>query len=208
MADVLFVVDCSGSMTEERERLVEAFADFIENLTEDDGDFHIGVTSCDVENPAHSGHLLGTPAVLATDGPDALTDEQLIQAFNDRIDDLGATCEGEQEAPLDAAYRALSEPLLSGSNTGFLRDDAKLMIVFVSDEDDQSMATSDFYIDFFRSIKGMHNLHMLEVYALAGDLPNGCEGGSGGTSASAASRLIGVADACKPAKRGSLLFDL
>ena len=53
------------------------------------------------------------------------------------------------EMGLDAARAALSEPLLSTTNAGFLREDANLSIIFVSDENDFSRdPTSDYYIHF------------------------------------------------------------
>ena len=42
------------------------------------------------------------------------------------------------ESGLAAAWLALTEPNISGSNRGFRRPDALLHIVFVSDNDDQS----------------------------------------------------------------------
>ena len=44
----------------------------------------------------------------------------------------------DQEEGIDAAYRALSEPMVSGANAGFRRPGATLMINYVSDEDDCS----------------------------------------------------------------------
>ena len=40
-----------------------------------------------------------------------------------------------------------------GIELGFLREDAKLYIICVSDEQDQSKGDPDFYVDFFSSIK-------------------------------------------------------
>ena len=62
----------------------------------------------------------------------------------------------------------------AAANAGFLREDAKLYIICISDEQDQSRGNPDFYVDFFSSIKGYHNTEMLKVSAIVGDAPNGC----------------------------------
>ena len=46
------------------------------------------------------------------------------------------------------------QKVCGGYNMGFLRKDATLEIVFVSDEEDQSPADLSFYINFFKNIKG------------------------------------------------------
>jgi hypothetical protein len=47
-------------------------------------------------------------------------------------------CGSGREQGLEAARRALSEPLLSGANAGFVRAGARLVLIFVSDDDDCS----------------------------------------------------------------------
>ena len=58
------------------------------------------------------------------------------------------------EMGLAAARAALSEPLLSGDNAGFLRDDANLSLIFISDENDFSPAPVNEYLRFFMDLKG------------------------------------------------------
>ncbi len=58
------------------------------------------------------------------------------------------------EMGLDAARAALSEPLLSTVNSGFLRDDANLSIIFVSDENDFSRDPTSDYYTHFAELKG------------------------------------------------------
>jgi hypothetical protein len=57
------------------------------------------------------------------------------------------------EMGLAAARAALSEPLLSTTNAEFLRDDANLSIVFVSDENDFSEDTTSEYYRHFGDLK-------------------------------------------------------
>jgi hypothetical protein len=58
------------------------------------------------------------------------------------------------EMGLEAARMALSEPLLSTINAGFLREEANLAFIFVSDEDDSSPYAADDYLKFFTRLKG------------------------------------------------------
>ena len=79
------------------------------------------------------------------------------------------------EMGLEAAKVALSEPLLSSDNQGFLRDDANLSLIFISDEDDFSPHSAHTYLRYFTDLKGdeaYRNHTMLNVSAVVGkDLP-------------------------------------
>lgn len=58
------------------------------------------------------------------------------------------------EMGMEAARLALAEPLLSTENAGFLRDDANLSLIFVSDEDDDSARPVDDYLKWWTDLKG------------------------------------------------------
>lgn len=58
------------------------------------------------------------------------------------------------EMGLEGAKLALSEPLLSGDNAGFLRESANLSVVFISDEEDSSPDAPSDYLRFFSDLKG------------------------------------------------------
>lgn len=61
---------------------------------------------------------------------------------------------GGQETSLQAAFDALSDPLINETNAGLLRTDASLALIFVSDEDDVSFMPASHYLDFFLRLKG------------------------------------------------------
>jgi hypothetical protein len=88
------------------------------------------------------------------------------------------------EGGFRAAYKFLSEPNISDNtiNGGFLRDDAKLHVIMVSDEPEQSKGSVDQYIDFFKNLKGFRNSSLIAVSAIAAP-PQGCQisDGQGGT---------------------------
>jgi hypothetical protein len=60
----------------------------------------------------------------------------LVSAFVQNV--KVGTCGSGKEQPLRAMRNALSEPLLSGPNAGFLRPGARLAVVIVTDDDDCS----------------------------------------------------------------------
>lgn len=181
--DVLFVVDNSGSMQDEQDNLADNFANFIRGADQFENDFQIGVVTTDLESNGHQGRLQGDPRIIRR-GPDA-------EAQFQRNVRVGADGSG-QEPGLEAAKRALSNPLAfdtgvacradadcvepdrcvegvcGGYNRGFVREDAALVLVFVSDEEDQSPGTLDFYVDFFKNIKGFRNEAQFAAHAIVG----------------------------------------
>ena len=125
--DILWVVDDSASMEDEQAEVADKFANFVASLEETKMDFHIGVVTTDMEIQTR-GQLIGSPAVLTKDTPDY---EAL---FRQRVQ-VGV--EGsDREQGIDAAFTALSEPLVSGVNAGFLRSGATLSVIYLSDEND------------------------------------------------------------------------
>ena len=75
------------------------------------------------------------------------------------------------EMGLEAAQMALSEPLISTENTGFLREDANLSLIFISDEDDLSPMSTPDYLQFFTDLKGdaaYRNNNMMNISAVVG----------------------------------------
>ena len=132
-------------------------------------DYQIGVVTTD------SGKLRGNPKIIKS------TDADPVAAFG-RNANVGDTGDGTERG-LEMGYQALSEPLLSADNVGFLRNDASLEIIMISDEEDQSPATLDFYATFYFSIKGARNTNLLHISSIAGDVPGGCNSSNGSAEA-------------------------
>lgn len=141
--DVLFVVDNSCSMSEEQASLGNNLASFLTYANQEMIDYHIAVTTTDVQS-ANRGRFRG-PFITPTTANADSTFRTMVTA---------GTGGSADEAGLEAAYLALTDPNLSGANAGFLRTDAALAIVVVSDEEDYSNRQVTFYENFFRNIKG------------------------------------------------------
>jgi hypothetical protein len=110
------------------------------------------------------------------------------------ITDLGIPCSTDADctAPYQCVQAADFGPrACGGHNRTFLREDASLEIVFVSDEEDSSRAELSFYVDFFKSIKGYRNTSLFHASAIVGPR-GGCESSAG--TADAGNRYLDVAD--------------
>ncbi len=166
MIDILWVVDNSPSMAQEQNNLANNFDSFIGIIESSNVDYQIAVISTDMDQASHKGQFLGNPKIIQR-GPDAKAQFQA----NIRVGTTGAG----NEQGLMAAWTALTEPLISGVNAGFLRPGASLAVIFVSDEDDHSFNKISFYQRFFEQQKGVGNENRVVSGAIVGDEPDGCQ---------------------------------
>jgi len=173
--DILWVIDDTSSMRDEQDALQGAFADFATSLEALDLSWQMGFISTDVSD-ANAGVLLGDPWILTPELDDPVTAIESSAAVG---------TDGEApEAGLGAAWLALTEPLLSGSNRAFRRDDAALHVIVVSDADDRSdtVLGDDPVSTFstFLSEEAARSGQDARLSAVVGDVPSGCtwEGGA------------------------------
>ncbi|MEQ1564003.1 MAG: hypothetical protein ABMA64_00070 [Myxococcota bacterium] len=132
LVDILWVIDDSASMTEEQNVLVNGFASFASEVDTSGTDFHLGVitTSFDYADPARASLRGDPPFLTPADDYQALFPERALVGIGGE----------DKEKGLEAAVWALQPTLnLPGApNDGFVRKDAQLLTVFVSDEEDCS----------------------------------------------------------------------
>ncbi|MBJ80907.1 MAG: hypothetical protein CMH60_06270, partial [Myxococcales bacterium] len=174
MVDVLWAVDDSGSMSDEQQDLANNFSSFISTASSLDTDYHIGVVTTDSESD-QSGHLYSCNSNLWIS--DAQSDSQQQSEFscNVKTTSSGRPPSDAKESPLQAMRLALDYPNIDGFNAGFYREEAKLYLIAVTDEEDQSNGTAQQYVDYFRNLKGLGNPDLLNISAIAGPPPNGCD---------------------------------
>ena len=93
-----------------------------------------------------------------------------------------------------------------GLNEGFLREAAKLYIIAVSDEEDQSRGPVGLYEDVFRQIKGIANRELINFSAITGQNDRaGCDAARGSRYMELAANLGGVTqDICAANWRASM----
>lgn len=161
--DVLLVVDDSSSMGSYQDRLGESFNDFISWFVKGNVDYHIAVTTTDdgndptIDAPAR-GRFVGP---IITSKLDAASAADLFQ----REVRVGVDGSGV-EVGLKGAWLALTDEALSEQSTAFLREDAALSVVFVSDEEDSSPWPVNDYLNAFFELKGSRDRDAFNASAL------------------------------------------
>ncbi len=148
--DILWIIDDSPSMLKKQERLALNAKSFIEFLAAQQVDYHLGVTTTDTFNPLESGHLNNNagqpqPWVSSADGQNA----EGYFVKNAAVGEMGS---GDEKGLLGGLF-ALTAPLspaVPSSSSGncvtraggavecFLRPDAALYTILISDEEDSS----------------------------------------------------------------------
>lgn len=182
--DILWVIDNSTSMTEEQDTLARGFASFTGQMEASGTDFHIGVisTSFDYADTTR-GVLIGDPPYLTN--ADDYEEEFKIRAQMG----IGGS---DKEKGLEASAWALSPTMTTGPNAGFLRTDAQLLVVVVSDEEDcsdegalegqpanacylqdEKLVPVYEYVAFFQGLKATPD--MVQVGAIVGVQDGACE---------------------------------
>ncbi len=196
--DILFVIDNSCSMGQEQDSIAANFQAFIQFAQAQALDYQLGVTTADSDtdmgrlvHPTGPSALYGGPVQNKIVTPQTQPTPESVFVTNVSLG-TGAPGSAADESGFESAFLALTAPNSIGHNAGFLRQDAVLSIIFVSDEPEQSQNTADFYINFFLSIKGFRNSNLFSASSIVGDNPGGCNGAGG--SASAAPRYIEAAN--------------
>ena len=142
--DVLFIDDNSDSMRDAQQRLGAKLKDFLTSLAKID--WQIGITTTDVTDGTWGlqGSLLQFAAVhqryLTTAMPNAaqLFDGTIVR---DETWNCGSDCPSTDERGLRATIEAIGKR--DGDNAGFFRDDADLVVIVLSDEDEGSVGGPD-----------------------------------------------------------------
>jgi hypothetical protein len=209
--DVLWVVDNSGSMAPRQENLAKNFQAFMDVFQKSGIDFRIAITTTDIFKD--KGALMGNPKILTPTTPNVST----AFANNVRVGTMGSP----YEVGLEAAQLALdaqaavnmprlmalqlcqtncrtnpmptdcSDACVKNNPIDFLRPDAYLYLVFVSDEDDQSSQDVRYFWRSFETTKGIGNDGTVATAAIIGDVPTNTCGATPGTRYKALSDLTG-----------------
>lgn len=188
--DVLWVIDASASMVEERPKLLDALPSFLDDLLDSGWDWHVGVVTMG-EGPGRPlGALVGASGLtfLAPDTPNPVA---LLTQMASEEDTSGPGGQG-----FLAALDALTTPTpeLVARNAGFLRDAAPLQVIVVSDQDDQSgpSITPGAFVRALDHLKSNPSTPVT-FSAIVGDAPDGCDGADPGARYLAAVAALGGA---------------
>ncbi len=197
--DVLMVIDNSGSFGGQLQAMHDNADAFLQAALASGVDFHLGVTTTGIEpatgswttcpggaNGGEAGRLFpvddSSPRILTPQTPNVVG----VLANNVEV----GTCHWD-ERPFDAAVFALTPPLSTSAkapgtpwpndgNLGFQRPDALLNLIFIQDDDDESVVPPgytirswvDHYVKILRGLKGPGN--EWEITASAVTAVQGC----------------------------------
>jgi hypothetical protein len=150
--DLLFVIDSTGSMGPHQQNLIDSYDGFVEGISNyfgQDRDFHIGVISTDAykynaDACQEFGALITQVPTADYSGIDDCTPYADGSRFMTEADDLATKfpCTANVKAggdmtprPVRAAVAAIQPAIndVGGCNEGFVRDDALLVLVLITD---------------------------------------------------------------------------
>lgn len=195
--DVLLVVDNSGSMQPYQEELASNFAAFLTYFEEGNVDYHIGVVTTSVEAPEYfAGSGCTEEDIAAVPAGGALAGDTWITPATTGGDELFqelvsvGTCGNGYEMGLETAYLALT----GAATEGFLREDAYLSVIFVSDEEDSSPMTTDDYINAYRDVKGQRERDVFNASSLVVTSLEECSARQISSGANPGTRYLDVAE--------------
>ena len=134
-ADIVWVIDESASMTDDRDRVAENAEAFFDKAKGSGLDFRMGVTDMNDSGPG------GEPGIFATRAEDGTGDRWITadeaEAFADAIRDPSGPNGGDRddEHGLTQGSSALSRHLpRDGGDPQMVRPGAKLVVIYASDE--------------------------------------------------------------------------
>ena len=156
IVDIIWIVDNSGSMMPFQNLLGLNMADFMTVFLSYSPDFQMAFITTD------------SPIFVAApiDGRTHLPIDNAIAT----IDSIGIGGSGWEKG-----LQMLEDCMLSSECTNWMRPDAKLIAIFLSDEPDNSNRTPISFINSFDALKP----DAFVPFAIIGDPPGGCPGASG-----------------------------
>jgi hypothetical protein len=206
-ADILFVVDNSGSMADEQENLALNFARFVDQ-TIGAADYQIGVVTTDLssQNGERGGYQnfvfdSAYPNILTNfsgsdcqdlgiahgcfRGPDpqkriitsSLSREEQIATFGGNV--RVGSCGSGTEKGLGAILAALGYTGPGQCNEGFLRPYANLVIVIVSDEEEADQTPIENIVNALGDYKPFEKIRVATIVGSIGGEPSQCRIGGG-----------------------------
>ena len=158
-ADILWVVDNSGSMASYQKNLIHNMDTFIQSFTEisSSANWKMGLLSTDI----HDGPYVGFDPTNPLD----FSSIHSVERFNSAISRLGVNGDTAKEQAFGPIRRALTR------NPHFLRKNSKLFIIIVSDELEQSGETVSGFLSFLHTLRAPQ---AISTYGIFEAKENGC----------------------------------
>lgn len=151
--DILWVVDDSGSMNMFQTNLSSNIGLFVQTFIATGADYRMAVITT-----THS--MIGAIIDWNTPSPElAIASEVMVGIYGHGM-----------EYGIDKSVEALNDPLSAGPGGAFFRENATLVVIYVSDEPNHGANWST-HVPFFDNLKAPG---MFIPYAVIGDPPSGC----------------------------------
>ena len=192
LIDVLWIVDNSCSMADKQDRVANSFLNFISYFAHGGIDYRIGVTTMDIYND--KGALLGTPQIITPppQTPDPVTafqrnvhvgtggngDDRAFTAMQLALDNQNRITQAilAQLSTCLAACAAGDAACTTDCNNkyrpSFMRPDAFLYVVAVTDGDDDSFGEVWYFDRYLAQVKGIGNNTTVTFSAIIGLPPS------------------------------------
>ena len=195
--DILYIVDNSCSMAEEQYSLSTNFPQFMNYFLHSDLDYHIGVTSTDMSGPegVMRTDFNGSEGRLREAREYRYIDENTLDPVEifSYMSVMGTMGSGIEEGRA-AAYTAL-ELKKDRYNSGFLREDAALHLIVISDERDWSSNTPIALDEFIRYLKLLKEDPEAITFSSIVGPPGGCYFGGSFSYAEEGTGYLEITDA-------------
>lgn len=153
--DVLWVIDNSGSMNQFQTNLSTNISSFMTAFATTGADYNMAVITTD-------RYTFGTILTPTTPNVELQLSNLVITG----------TYGSGMEKGIEMSYRALSSATSAGPGGNFFRENATLIVIYVSDEQDWSNPGWSNYINFFDTIKPPGQFI---PYGVISDVPGGCQ---------------------------------
>ena len=192
--DVLFVVDDSGSMADEQIMLKQQLPALAGIAAEWGQDYHMAVTTTDTVQL--QGKFKGTPPYVTQADPPALFAQHLLVGVTGHWEEMGLeggwmALSGSNVASTDIG--CINKPnacpsglwcmagYCRGSNWGFMRKDADLVVIIISDEEDSSPQSVNWYVSHYSALKSAQTGYGVKLHGIVYP-PAGCSGSNWGSA--------------------------
>ncbi|MFP2911642.1 choice-of-anchor D domain-containing protein [Pyxidicoccus sp. 3LFB2] len=180
--DVLFVISNTTTMSQYQDRLKAAIPGWLQTAKQAGVDVRVGVTSTGLvargaqcgggANGGEAGRLFpvdgGNPRVVSGNSANAALDiqENLNVGMCHNLVQGLETMRAALSAPLSEQTDDPRTAQTNDGNAGFTRAAARMAVVVLADEDDNSGFSPDSYIQFLQTLKGTGMSHRSQLYAL------------------------------------------
>jgi hypothetical protein len=205
--DALLVVDNSFSMAPFQARLAEGFEPLVEDFRAAGVDLHLAVVTTSVtpafrsaDNGCTAADVAASPQPLRFAGGRflSLATPDVEASFRELVQ-VGVCGDGS-EMGMHVAWEVLRGD--EATSSGFLRPDAALSVILVSDEDDSSPLAPAWYVDAWREAKGLDDRDAVLVSTLSVVELASCRGGE------AENAVVGARYAVAAAATGGVVGDI